>query len=241
MATEPPIEENRRRARASWPRWALAAGLLLAVGGFYSLGWQQYFSWDYVRANLDRIQEWTRDNLALAVLVYFGAYTAITALSLPVAAVISILAGALFGRWLGTGVVSLAATLGAALAFLSSRYILRDFVRRRFGKRLAALNRGVENDGAYYLLTLRLVPAFPFFLINLGMGLTPMPLRTYTWVSLVGMLPGTFVYVNAGTALGSLDSPADVLTPGVLLSLALLAIAPLAMGILVRWKRRTQA
>jgi uncharacterized membrane protein YdjX (TVP38/TMEM64 family) len=125
--------------------------------------------------------------------------------------------------------VGVAATLGATLAFLSSRYLFRDWVQRRFGPRLDALNRGIEKDGAYYLFTLRLVPLFPFFLINLGMGLTRLPVRTFAWVSFLGMLPGTFLYVNAGTELGKLNSLADVASPGLLAAFALLGIVPLVL------------
>jgi uncharacterized membrane protein YdjX (TVP38/TMEM64 family) len=224
--------------RPAWSRWALAALLVLGVLGFYALGLNRYFSWEAVRANLDGWRSAAHSNLPLALLLFFLLYAATTALSLPVAAVLSLLAGALFGRWLGTGLAALSATTGATLAFLSSRYVLRDWVRRHFGKRLAALDRGVEQDGAYYLFTLRLVPVFPFFLINLGMGLTPMRVSTYAWVSLVGMLPGAFLYVNAGQALGTLDSPAGLISPGVLGSLALLGLAPLLIRKLVQWQTR---
>jgi uncharacterized membrane protein YdjX (TVP38/TMEM64 family) len=224
--------------RRPWPRWVLAGGLALAVAGFYVLGLHRYLSWDYVRDHLDLAQAAAGENLSLALLMFFLSYAAATALSLPLAAVLTLLAGALFGRWLGTAVVSLASTLGATLAFLSSRYLLRDFVRRHFSGRLDALNRGVEQEGGYYLFTLRLVPAFPFFLVNLGLGLTPMRVWTYTWVSLLGMLPGTFVYVNAGTALAAMDEPGDVLSVGVLVSLALLGLVPLALRKLIQWRVR---
>jgi uncharacterized membrane protein YdjX (TVP38/TMEM64 family) len=161
-----------------------------------------------------------------------------TALSLPVALTLTLLGAALFGRRLGvagvSAVIDLAATTGATLAFLSSRYVLRDWVRRRFGERLRALEQGVERDGAYYLFTLRLVAAVPFFLINLGMGLTPLRVSTFVWVSLVGMLPATVLYVNAGQALGTAASPADLVGPDVLLALALLGVVPLLARKLVR-------
>jgi uncharacterized membrane protein YdjX (TVP38/TMEM64 family) len=219
-------------------RWLLAAVLVLAVAGFYALGLHRSVSWDYLRTHLDILRAQVQEHVVPALLVFFLLYAAVTALSLPAAAVLSLAAGALFGRWLGTGVVSLAATAGAALAFLSSRYLLRDLVRRRFGDRLGPLNRGVERDGAYYLFGLRLVPLFPFFLVNLGMGLTPMRLRTFVWVSLLGMLPGAFLYVNAGTALAVIDLPKDVLSPAVLASLALLGVVPLGLRQLLRRKVR---
>jgi uncharacterized membrane protein YdjX (TVP38/TMEM64 family) len=234
---EEPADKAAGQSRFSWPRWALAASLILAFG-FYALALHRYFEWEYARSHLDIWQAQVQQHLLLALLLVFGVYLAATALSLPVAAVLTLLAGALFGRWLGTGVVSLASTLGATLAFLGSRYLFRDWVQRHFGERLHVLNEGVAKDGAYYLFTLRLVPAFPFFLVNLGMGLTPLRVRTFFWVSLLGMLPGTFLYVNAGKALGSIDSARDILSPGVLVSLALLGVVPLAIRKLVQWKVR---
>jgi uncharacterized membrane protein YdjX (TVP38/TMEM64 family) len=219
-------------------RWLLAAVLVLGVAGFYALGLHRYLSWDYLRTHLELLNAEVQRHLLAAGFVFFLVYVAVTALSLPAAGALSLVAGALFGRWLGTGVVSLAATAGATLAFLSSRYLFRDFVRRRFGERLRALDDGVERDGAYYLFGLRLVPLFPFFLINLGMGLTRMRLRTFVWVSLLGMLPGTFLYVNAGAALAAIDSPRDILSPTVLVSLALLGLVPLGLRLLVRRKVR---
>jgi uncharacterized membrane protein YdjX (TVP38/TMEM64 family) len=210
-------------------RWALAAGLILGVVGFYAFRLDAYFSWDFVREHLDTAKAWVQEHQVLALGVGFLVYVMVTALSLPAAAILSLVVGAVFGRWLGTGLVSVAATLGATLAFLSSRFLFRDWVRKRFGERLVALDRGLERDGAYYLFTLRLVPLFPFFLINLGMGLTRLPVRTFAWVSWVGMLPGTFLYINAGAELGSLDSPRDVLSPGILVSFALLGVVPLLL------------
>jgi uncharacterized membrane protein YdjX (TVP38/TMEM64 family) len=209
----------------------------LAVLGFYALGLHRYFSWEYLHAHLDLLRDEKQQHLLLTLVLFILVYVSVTSLSLPVATALGLVAGALFGRLLGTGVVILAATLGATLAFLSSRYLFRDWVQRRFGSRLAAMNRGVEQDGAYYLLTLRLVPVFPFFLVNLGMGLTPLRARTFAWVSLLGMVPGTFLYVNAGAELGRIDSPQGILSPGVLIALALLGLVPLALRLVLRWAR----
>ena len=154
-------------------------------------------------------------------------YVLVTALSLPGAAVMTIAAGALFGLAWGTVLVSFASSIGATLAFMVSRYLMRDSVQKRFGDRLQAVNDGIEKDGAFYLFTLRLVPVFPFFLINLLMGLTPIRAATFYWVSQVGMLAGTLVYVNAGTQLAQLDSLSGILSPSLLLSFALLGIFPL--------------
>jgi pyruvate/2-oxoglutarate dehydrogenase complex dihydrolipoamide dehydrogenase (E3) component/uncharacterized membrane protein YdjX (TVP38/TMEM64 family) len=218
-----------------WSRWLVAALVAGAIAGFYALGFHHYLSWESVRANLDTWQAQVSDNLLLSLLVFFAVYTAVTALSLPFALPLTLVGGALFGRWIGTGVVSLASTLGAVLAFLVCRYLLRDWVQRHFGTRLEVLNRGVAKDGAYYLLILRLIPVIPFFLINLGMGLTPMRLVPYALVSWVGMLIGTFLYVNAGTELATLQSPRDLLSTGVLVSLALLGIVPLIIRKIVDW------
>ncbi len=220
--------------RSSFLRWALAALLLAVLAGFYLSGLADRFKWGYLRDHLDSLKADIQHQLLTALLAFFLVYVTITALSLPSAAILTLLAGALFDRWLGTAVVSLASTLGATLAFLSSRYLCREWVQRRFGDRLRTLNEGVARDGAFYLFALRLMPVVPFFLINLGMGLTPMRVRTFVWVSLLGMLPGTFLYVNAGSEFEKIHSPGDVLSPGLLISLALLGFAPLAFRKLIQ-------
>lgn len=232
---------------AGWPRgrwWSrvlLAGGLLAGALLFYLLGLHEYFNWEAVKANLASWQNWVDENPALALPLIFVVYVVVTGLSLPVAAVLSLVVGALLGRWLGTMLVSVAAVCGATLAFLSSRYLFRGWVRRRFGERLRKLDEGIARDGAFYLFSLRLVPIVPFFLINLGMGLTSIRLWTFVWVSWLGMLPGTFVYVNAGTELGKIESPADVLSPGVIVAFVLLGLAPLLFRLLVRWLRTGRA
>lgn len=224
--------------RAGWPRWLLLGLLLAGVAGFYLSGSHQYFSLDWIRTHLDFFRDEVEANLLLSVAVFFALYTLITALSLPVAFVMTLLGGALFGRALGTSVVLLAATVGATLAFLSSRFLFRDWVQAKLGARLETFNRGIDRDGAFYLFSLRLVPVFPFFLINLGMGLTPIRTWTYFWVSLAGMLPGTFLYINVGTSLATLESPEQLVSPGFLVSLALLGLAPLAFRKVLQWRRR---
>jgi uncharacterized membrane protein YdjX (TVP38/TMEM64 family) len=207
---------------------------VLAVAAFFALGLRDYFSWEFLRGQLDRWKTEVDRHPEAALLIFLGVYVTATSLSLPVATGLTLIGGAMFGRWEGTAAVSLASTLGATLAMLAARYVLRDYVQRRFGARLEALHRGVERNGAYFLLTLRLVPIFPYFLVNLGMGLTRMPARTFAAVSWLGMLPLTFVYVNAGTAGSRIEKPSDVLAPGVLVSLALVGILPLAFRLLVR-------
>jgi uncharacterized membrane protein YdjX (TVP38/TMEM64 family) len=232
------LEPSPPSRRPTWSRWLLAGILVLLIAGFFALGLQRYFSLEYVRANLDYWKQQTEQDLLLSLVIFFAVYVTVTGLSLPVAVWLSLTAGFLFGRWVGTAVVLLAATCGATLAFLSSRYLFRDSVQQRFGERLRSLNQGVARDGAFYLFALRLVPAVPYFLINLGMGLTPMRVWTFVWVTLVGMLPGTFAYVNAGGALRDIQKPSDILSPDVVLALALLGLLPLLLRLLVIFLRK---
>jgi uncharacterized membrane protein YdjX (TVP38/TMEM64 family) len=167
------------------------------------------------------------EHSAAVIAGYMVLYIAVTALSLPGATVLTLAGGALFGLWTGTVIISFASSIGATLACLVSRYILRDWVQKKFGDRLAVINRGIAEDGAFYLFTLRLIPIFPFFMINLLMGLTKMPLKTFYRVSQLGMLAGTLVYVNAGKELGKLDSLRGIVSPGLIISFVLLGIFPL--------------
>lgn len=224
-----PAEVPTASRGAWWPRVLLVAAVAAGVVAYYATGLNQRLNGQTLRENLDTYRSQVAANEALAVVVFFAVYVLVAATSLPVAVWLSLLAGALFGRWLGTAVVIVAATSGATLAFLSSRYLFRGFVQRKFGGRLAALNAGVERDGAYYLFTMRLIPAIPFWLTNLGMGLTPMRVSTFAAVSFVGMLPGTFLYVNAGTELANISSPRDVISLPVLGSLVLLGLLPLVL------------
>ncbi len=182
-----------------------------------------------MQGSLGALREAYAEHGLLMVGGYFLCYVLMAALSLPGATVMGLAGGAVFGFWVGTAAVSFASTIGATLAFLMSRYLLRDAVQRRFGDRLAAVNEGVAREGAWYLFTLRLIPVFPFFVINLVMGLTPMPARTFYWVSQLGMLGGTMVYVNAGRELGRLESLSGILSPSMLLAFALLGLFPLAV------------
>lgn len=203
----------------------LILSILAAV--FFTLDLQQWLTLEAIKASQDNIQHWQAQQPVLLGIAFFIIYVAITALSLPGAAVMTLAAGAFFGVFWGLLIVSFASSIGASLAFLVSRFIFRDSIQRRFGERLKMINEGVEREGAFYLFTLRLVPVFPFFLINLLMGLTSIKVTTFYWVSQLGMLLGTLVYVNAGTQLATLDSLANILSPSILLSLALLGVFPL--------------
>jgi pyruvate/2-oxoglutarate dehydrogenase complex dihydrolipoamide dehydrogenase (E3) component/uncharacterized membrane protein YdjX (TVP38/TMEM64 family) len=181
------------------------------------------------------LHAWTTANPWLAAGGFFALYVVITSLSLPGAAVLTLAAGALFGLIEGTLLASFASSIGATLAFLASRFVFRDALRARYGERLRAFDAGVARDGAYYLFTLRLVPVFPFFLINLLAGLTALKARTFYWVSQLGMLPGTIVYVFAGTQLARIRSAGDILSPGLIIALAMLGVLPLLMRWMMQW------
>lgn len=205
----------------------ILASLAVIAGAFFMLDLHQWLTLEGLKSGLDQFEQWRSQSPLLTAGGFFFLYVVVTALSLPGAAVMTLAAGALFGLWQGLLLVSFASSIGATLAFLVSRYLLRDAVQQRFGSRLAAINRGIERDGAFYLFTLRLVPAFPFFLINLLMGLTPIKAWTFYWVSQIGMLAGTFVYVNAGTQIAQLETLSGILSPDLLISFALLGLFPL--------------
>ena len=208
-------------------RLVLIAALLAAALAYYSLDLGRYLSLEYFKQQQAAIETWRAAQPAKAALIYFLAYVAVTGLSLPGAAVMTLAGGAIFGLLWGTLLVSFASTAGATLAFLASRFLLRDWVQQRFGERLRAINAGIEREGGFYLFTLRLVPVFPFFVINLLMGLTAIRTRTFYWVSQAGMLLGTIVYVNAGTQLAKIASLSGILSPALVASFALLGIFPL--------------
>lgn len=221
----------------NYKKLALVAfiGVLIGLYVHYDLG--QYLSLQSLKSQQAAIEAFRTGNPLLSIAGYFVVYVIVTALSFPGAALLTLAGGAVFGLLGGTLIVSFASTLGATLAFLMSRFLLRDWVVGRFGQRLAAIDAGVRREGGFYLFTLRLVPAFPFFLVNLLMGLTAMKTWTYFWVSQIGMLAGTVVYVNAGTQLAKLDSLAGILSPGLLGSFVLLGIFPLIARKLVELVR----
>ena len=203
----------------------LVLAVLVVAFLWFDLG--RYLNLEYLKARQADIDAFYRDHPVMVLGAYFAAYVAITGLSLPGAAIMTLAGGAVFGLLWGTVVVSFASTLGATVAFVVSRYVLRDGIQRRYGDRLKTINAGVERDGGFYLFTMRLVPAFPFFVINLVMGLTPMRTLTFAWVSQIGMLPGTVVYVNAGTQLGRIESLQGILSPTLIGSFVLLGVFPL--------------
>jgi pyruvate/2-oxoglutarate dehydrogenase complex dihydrolipoamide dehydrogenase (E3) component/uncharacterized membrane protein YdjX (TVP38/TMEM64 family) len=216
-------------------RFAIVGAILLLIVSFFYFDLDRWFTLEALKASQARFEEWRAASPLLVAGTFFAVYVLVTALSLPGAAVMTLAAGALFGLLTGTVLVSFASSIGATLAFLVSRFLLRDSVQRRFGDRLKSINDGMARDGAFYLFTLRLVPVFPFFMINLVMGLVPIPARTFYWVSQLGMLAGTIVFVNAGTQLARIDSLSGILSPGLLLSFALLGIFPLLARRVLAW------
>jgi uncharacterized membrane protein YdjX (TVP38/TMEM64 family) len=205
--------------------------LILSVAGFFlayfffDLG--RFFNLEYLKNQQVAIESWRSAQPLTAALFFFTAYIIVTGLSLPGATIMSLAIGAVFGLFWGVLLVSFASSIGATLAFLTARYLFRDWVQLRFGERLKAINEGIEKDGGYYLLTLRLVPLFPYFIINLLMGLTPIRIPTFYLATQVGMLAANFVFVNAGTQLAKVDSVSDILSPGLIGSLILLGLFPL--------------
>ncbi|MGA1327272.1 MAG: FAD-dependent oxidoreductase [Rubrivivax sp.] len=226
-----------RPSKSLW--WVLVAGL--ALGAVWV--WQAYdlgtlLTLDKLKASRDALQAQVLSAPLATAAVFFAVYVAATALSIPGAVILTLAAGAMFGLGWGLLLVSFASSLGALLAFLVARYLLREAIQARFGKALAPINEGVNKDGTFYLLTLRLVPVFPFWLINLLMGLTPMGAGRFYVVSQIGMLAGTAVYVNAGTQLAAIQTPGDILSPGLLGSFVLLGLFPLLAKAGVGWLQR---
>ncbi|WP_369413363.1 TVP38/TMEM64 family protein [Microbulbifer guangxiensis] len=212
----------------------LIAVLLALATAFFVFDLNEWLTLERLKEGQAQFAAWQKESPLIVGLLFTLLYIAVTGLSLPGAAILSLAAGALFGLLWGTVIVSFASSIGATLAFLAARYLLHDWVQARFGERLQAINRGVEREGTFYLFALRLVPVFPFFIINILMGLTRIRTWTFYWVSQLGMLPATVVYVNAGTQLAHIESLGDILSPPLILSFALLGAFPL----LAKWALR---
>jgi len=228
-------------------RLLVLALVALAVVAFFAAGGARYFTFENVKAQQAAIESWYFAHPWQTALGFFAFYVAVAALSLPGATLLTLVAGAVFGLLRGTLIVSFASSIGATLAFLISRFLLRDWVQRRIGRQLRGVNEGIEKEGAFYLFSLRLIPVIPFFAINLAMGLTPLRARTFYWVSQLGMLAGTLVYVNAGTQLAKIAAPGDILSWQLIGAFLLLGFFPLlakktvdgvkARRVYARWKR----
>ena len=234
-------EKNQKITKKILILTAVIIGVV--IFNYFDLG--QYLSLDYIKASQQKFHALYLNNRVLVIAAYMAIYITVAALSLPGAAVLTLAAGSLFGLTVGTIAVSFASTIGATLACIVSRFLLREWVQKKFGGRLATINKGIELEGAFYLFSLRLVPVFPFFMINLLLGLTRMRLSTFFWVSQIGMLPGTLVYVNTGKQLAKIDSLAGIISPGVLASFFVLGLFPITVKKLLavfskRYKKRRQ-
>ncbi|WP_299875969.1 FAD-dependent oxidoreductase [uncultured Cocleimonas sp.] len=206
----------------------IIAFIISLIVAFFLFDLQQYFSLDYIKEQQTAFQQYYADNTVLTLLIFFVSYVVITALSLPGAAIMTILAGTLFGLVTGTIMVSFASTLGATFAFLTTRYLLQDTMESRYPEKLKSVNEGIQKEGAFYLFAMRLVPIFPFFLVNIVMGLTKLPVLTFALVSQIGMLSGTIAYVFAGTQLAKIDSLSGIISPGLIFAFVILGLFPLA-------------
>jgi len=217
---------------------AIVAVLIAVIVIFKVFDLGQYFTLSYIKESQEKFQVLYKENTALVIAGYMAIYILVTALSLPGAAVMTLAGGALFGLIAGTIIVSFSSTIGATIACFVSRFLLRDWVQNRFGERIKKVNEGLEREGSLYLFTLRLIPVFPFWLINLAMGLTKMRLITFAWVSQVGMLAGTIVYVNAGKELGKIESLSGILSPGLIVSFVILGLFPITVKKIMGFVRR---
>jgi uncharacterized membrane protein YdjX (TVP38/TMEM64 family) len=228
-------------------RLAVALFLVVALVAFFAAGGPRYLSFETLKAQQAALEAWRAAYPWQSALAFFLLYIAFTSLSLPAASVMTIIAGAIFGLGLGILIVSFASAIGALIAMLAARFVLRDWVQGRWGAQLRGVNRGVEKEGAFYLFTLRLIPAVPYFLINLAMGLTPIRPWTFYWVSQLAMFPATVLYVNAASQLARLDSLRGILSWDLIGALVLLGIFPLvakkgvdfvkARRVYARWRK----
>lgn len=203
--------------------------VVLGIAAFRYFDIGRYLSLDYIKMSQEKLHTLYLSNRFMVIAAYMGIYITVTALSLPGAVVLTLAGGGLFGLIVGTVVISFASSIGATLACFVSRFLLREWIQNKFSDKLTTINDGIEKEGAFYLFSLRLVPIFPFFVINLLMGLTRMRLFTFYWVSQLGMLAGTVVYVNAGKELAKIESLSGILSPGVLISFVVLGLFPITM------------
>ena len=211
--------------------------IVIIIALFFALDLQQYLNLSYIQESRDSFQALLARHPVRVTGAFFILYIGVTALSLPGAAVMTLAGGALFGFWAGVVLVSFASSIGATLACAVARYLFRDWTKARLGTWYDKINAGIQKEGAFYLFTLRLIPAVPFFVINLGMALTEMRLWTFYWVSQVGMLAGTAVYINAGNQLGQISKMGDILSLPLIISFVILGIFPLAVKKIVNFVR----
>jgi len=212
--------------------------IMLAIIAFFFYDVQQYATLDYIKVKQQNIFEYYKQNVFFVLVLFIFLYVLVTALSLPVATFLTLLGGALFGFSTGLVIVSFASTIGATLAFLMARFLAQNYVQKYYKKQLSKINKKFKSEGAFYLFALRLVPVFPFFIINVVMGLMTIKTWTFYWVSQLGMLPGTIVYVYAGTQLAQIETFSDITTPSMLIAFALLGLFPLIAKNFVQFMRK---
>ena len=220
---------------------ALVVAILAIIAAFFIFDLQQYFSLDYLKQQQSSLNQLYADNPALIAAIFFFVYVIFAALALPAATILTLAGGAIFGFWVGLLVVSFASTIGATIAFILTRYLFHDAIESKFGHRLQTINAGIEREGAFYVFGLRLVPLFPFVMINSLLALTKLKTSTFYWASQIGMLAGTAVYVNAGTQIAQIQSLGDVADPKLLLSFALLGVFPIVAKYALAWLKRVKS
>lgn len=216
-------------------KWLFGLIAILVVAAFFYFDLGQWLSLESLKKQQAALSSTVNEHFLISVLVFFLIYLAVAAFSLPGAAVLTLAGGAIFGFVTGFVTVSFASSIGALLAFLGARFLFRDFIKKRFADQLAPIEKGLEKDGAFYLLSLRLVPLFPFFVVNLLMGLTNIPARTFYVFSQLGMIPGTLAFVYAGTQLAKIQSLKDVLSPGLIIALVIMGLLPITTRKLLQW------
>jgi uncharacterized membrane protein YdjX (TVP38/TMEM64 family) len=234
----PPAPRPRRRRGGRWKKVVLASVMLGGLAAFFALGGHRYLTLESLRENRAILLAYTERNFVTMLLLAFVVYVVATALSFPGGILMSFAVGFLFGRWIGTALVVVAASIGATLAFLSARYLFADAVRRRMGPRLKRMARRFEEDGFNYILFTRLVPAFPFWLMNLVPAFTPVKVRTFFTATAIGILPGSFVFVNVGESLSEIESAGDLVSGQTLMALGMLGVLSLAPIAWKRWRTR---
>lgn len=216
-------------------KWLFGLIAILVVAAFFYFDLGQWLSLESLKKQQAALSSTVNEHFLISVFVFFLIYLAVAAFSLPGAAVLTLAGGAIFGFVTGFVTVSFASSIGALLAFLGARFLFRDFIKKRFADQLAPIEKGLEKDGAFYLLSLRLVPLFPFFVVNLLMGLTNIPARTFYVFSQLGMIPGTLAFVYAGTQLAKIQSLKDVLSPGLIIALVIMGLLPITTRKLLQW------
>lgn len=219
----------------------LAAVVAALIASYFIFDLGQYFSLEYLKSQKEALNQFYSDRPVLVIAVYFIAYVAMAALALPAAAILTLAGGAIFGFTTGFIVVSFASSIGATIAFLLTRYLFHDSIEAKFGDRLKTLNSGIEREGAFYVFGLRLVPLFPFFVVNAVLALTKLKTWTFYWASQIGMLAGTAVYVNAGTQLATIEKLGDIADPKLLVSFALLGVFPIIAKYALAFLKRKKA